>query len=68
MSVRETLDVIQRIQAKKGIIGADIVEYNPKRDINQVTSMVSAKILKEIADKILQSNSKTKTKEKKKSK
>jgi arginase family enzyme len=34
-------------------VGADIVEYNPLRDINGMTAMVAAKLLKELADKML---------------
>lgn len=51
-STRQVLQIIQKIEAP--IIGADIVEYNPKRDINDVTAMVCAKFLKEIAAKIIE--------------
>jgi agmatinase len=51
-STRQVLQIIQKI--KVPIIGADIVEYNPKRDINGVTAMVCAKFLKEIAAKIIE--------------
>lgn len=51
LSTREVLGIIQQINVP--IIGADIVEYNPTRDINDMTAMVSAKLLKEIAAKIL---------------
>jgi agmatinase len=50
-STRQVLQIIQKIEVP--IIGADIVEYNPKRDINGVTAMVCAKFLKEIAAKII---------------
>ncbi len=53
-STRQVLDIIQHIKAP--IIGADIVEYNPTRDINGMTAMVSAKFLKEITAKILENN------------
>lgn len=53
MTTREMLDVIQAIDAP--VIGADIVEVNPDRDINGVTAMTAAKILREIAGKILAS-------------
>jgi agmatinase len=46
LSVREALSIIQRIPGP--IVGADIVEYNPRRDLNGVTAMVAAKLLKEI--------------------
>ena len=51
MSTRELLRVIQRL--KGTLIGADIVEYNPHRDIQNVTSMVAAKLMKELASKML---------------
>lgn len=47
LSVREALDVLHLLDAS--VIGADIVEYNPERDINGVTAMVAAKLVKEIA-------------------
>ncbi len=52
LSTREVLSIIQNINVP--ILGADIVEYNPTRDINDVTAMVSAKLLKEIAAKMLE--------------
>lgn len=51
MSTREVLQTIQNLDAT--VVGADIVEYNPKRDINDMTSMVAAKLLKEIISKML---------------
>ena len=51
LSVRDVLGVIQRVP--NHIVGADIVEYNPGRDINDMTAMVAAKLLKEIAGKML---------------
>lgn len=47
LSVRQALDVLQAVKAP--IVGADIVEYNPDRDVHGVTAVVAAKILKEIA-------------------
>ena len=47
LSVRDLLNVLHRI--KGPIIGADIVEYNPTRDINGMTAVVAAKFLKELA-------------------
>jgi len=51
LSVRDILGIIQRIPNR--IVGADIVEYNPERDISDMTAMVAAKLLKEIAGKML---------------
>ncbi len=50
-STREVISIIQMIKAP--IIGADLVEYNPVRDINGITAMVCAKLLKEIASMML---------------
>jgi agmatinase len=51
LSTREVLGIIQDLDAP--IVGADIVELNPKRDINNMTAMVAAKFLKEIVEKML---------------
>ncbi len=51
MSVREVLGCIQGL--KVPVVGADIVEYNPTRDLHGQTAMVCAKFLKEIAAAIL---------------
>ena len=42
LSVRDILGIIQRLPNR--IVGADIVEYNPRRDINDMTAMVAAKL------------------------
>ena len=52
LSTRELIRCIQDIQVP--IVGADIVEYNPKRDINNMTAMVAYKLFKELAAKILE--------------
>ena len=51
MSVREVLEHLHSITAT--IVGADIVEYNPSRDISELTSAVAGKILKELLGKML---------------
>ncbi len=50
-TTRQLLKIIQNINVP--LIGADIVEYNPKRDINNITAMVCGKLLKEIASKMI---------------
>jgi len=55
LSVRDVLNIIQNINVP--IIGADIVEYNPVHDINSMTAMVAAKLVKEIGGMILKTNS-----------
>ncbi len=54
LTVREVLGVIHAIDAP--IIGADIVEYNPNRDVGDVTAIVAAKFVREIASQIVQSH------------
>jgi arginase family enzyme len=51
LSTRQVIDVIHSIDVP--IVGADIVEYNPLRDINNVTAMVAAKLYKEICGSML---------------
>lgn len=53
MSTRELLSIIQKVPGE--IVGADIVEYNPDRDINGMTGMVAAKLLKELMARMLES-------------
>lgn len=52
LSTRQAISVIQSLRGR--IVGADIVEYNPKMDIPGMTDMVAAKILKEIAARMLE--------------
>jgi agmatinase len=47
LSVRDVLAVLDRVRAP--IVGADIVEYNPTRDLNGVTAVLAAKLVKEVA-------------------
>ena len=51
MSVREALTCLHSLEAR--IVAADIVEFNPARDNSGRTAMVCAKLLKEIAGKML---------------
>jgi len=51
MSVREAISHLHAITGD--LVGADIVEYNPKQDVSQLTAMVCAKILKEILGKMI---------------
>lgn len=54
LTVRAALGIIQRLEVP--LIGADIVEYNPRRDVQAMTATVAAKLLKEIGGKILERN------------
>lgn len=51
LTTREVLSIIQGLGGK--LVGADIVEVNPKRDWMGMTSVVGAKLLKEILAKML---------------
>ena len=51
MSVREAISHLHAITGD--VVGADLVEYNPKQDVSQLTAMVCAKILKEILGKMI---------------
>lgn len=52
MTTRQVIDIIQNVRGR--VIGADIVEYNPDRDIGSMTAMVAAKLLKELIGRIYQ--------------
>ena len=52
MSTRQVIELIQQLPVP--IAGADIVEFNPKRDPQEITAMVAVKILKEIASRMLE--------------
>jgi len=51
LTTRQVIRLIQSINAP--VVGADIVEFNPKMDLTGMTAVVCAKILKELAAKIL---------------
>jgi agmatinase len=51
LTTRQVIEVIQSIDAP--VIGGDIVEFNPKMDPSGMTAVVCAKILKELAAKML---------------
>ncbi len=51
MSVREAIAHLHAIQGE--IVGADVVEYNPVRDLDGMTATVAAKIVKEILGKMI---------------
>ena len=51
LSTREVLALVQSIEGR--LVGADVVEYNPRQDLGGVTAIVAAKIVKEIAGQML---------------
>lgn len=51
LSSRELINIIHSISAP--LVGADIVEFNPLKDIDDMTAQLSAKFVKELAGKML---------------
>jgi len=51
LSTREVLNMLHAIEAP--VVGADLVEYNPHRDVNSMTAMVAAKLTKELTSLML---------------
>jgi arginase len=51
LSSRQVLDLLQSIDTE--VVGADIVEYNPNRDFQNMTAFLAAKMMKEILVKML---------------
>jgi agmatinase len=51
LSVREILTVIQNLPGT--LVGADVVEYNPRQDLAGVTAEVAAKLVKELAGRMM---------------
>ncbi len=47
LSVREVMDLLARIPGP--IVGGDVVEYNPDRDVQEMTCSVAAKLVRELA-------------------
>jgi agmatinase len=54
LTTREVINLIHQINTP--LVGADIVEFNPNKDIDNMTSQLAAKLVKEVAGKMLQSN------------
>lgn len=52
LSSRQVIDIIQNIKTE--IVGADIVEYNPDRDFQDMTAYLAAKMMKELLAKMMQ--------------
>jgi arginase family enzyme len=51
LATRQAIDLIQRFKGQ--VVGADIVEFNPRMDPLQITGTVAAKLVKEIAARML---------------
>jgi len=52
LSSREVINLIQNIKTE--LVGADIVEYNPNRDVEKMTAFLAAKLMKEILGKMME--------------
>lgn len=52
LTTRQVIETIQRLEGR--IVGADIVELNPRQDPANLTAPVCAKLLKEIAARMLE--------------
>ncbi|MGH1364565.1 MAG: agmatinase [Calditrichia bacterium] len=51
LTSREVINLMQNLDAD--VIGADIVEYNPNRDFQNMTAFLAAKMMREILAKML---------------
>lgn len=52
LSSRQVIDIIQNINTE--VVGADIVEYNPIRDFQDMTAYLAAKMMKELLGKMME--------------
>ena len=52
LSSRQVIELIQNIKCE--VVGADIVEYNPNRDFQNMTAFLAAKMMKEILGKMME--------------
>jgi agmatinase len=51
LATREVLAMVQELEGD--LVAADVVEYNPRRDVGGVTATVAAKIVKEVAGRMM---------------
>ncbi len=51
LSSRQVIEIIQNLKGE--VVGADIVEYNPNRDFQNMTAFLAAKMMKEILAKMI---------------
>jgi agmatinase len=54
LTVRQVLAIIQQMPGP--LIGADVVEFNPRRDIGGLTALAAGKLVKEIVARMLRDN------------
>jgi agmatinase len=51
LTVRDVLTLIQEFRGT--LVGADVVEYNPRQDVSDLTAVAAAKLVKELAGRML---------------
>ncbi len=51
LSTREVLEIVWKIP---GLVGADVVELNPERDVGEITAAAAAKLVKELVGRLLE--------------
>ena len=51
LSTRNVIQIIHQLEGS--VVGGDIVELNPDRDINNITAITAAKLMKEIMGKMM---------------
>lgn len=51
LSVRDVVTMVQRLRGP--IVGADLVEFNPSRDLDGLTAAVAAKVVREIVGQMI---------------
>ncbi|MFC2170007.1 agmatinase [Acidobacteriota bacterium] len=51
LSTRQVVNMIHSLKSE--IVGLDVVELNPERDISEITAAASVKVIKEVAGKIV---------------
>jgi arginase family enzyme len=51
LSVRDVVGIVQDLGGT--LVGADVVEFNPVQDVAGLTAIVAAKLVKEIAGRML---------------
>jgi arginase len=55
LTTREVIGVIARCEG--AVVGADVVELNPERDLNLLTANLAVRLVKELAGKMTEGNS-----------
>jgi|TARA_B110000263_G_scaffold72545_3_gene63424 agmatinase len=53
LTTRDVINIINQLEGE--VVGGDIVEYNPNKDINDITAFTAAKLMKEIIGKVMNS-------------